>query len=92
MQFHARFQAAFSAHQLAVIRDKAAAHAVNADGEVYTIIMSTDKVYAELYADDATSNTLSIMDFATGPISAARFWALLAQSVDFPPLDIWHAG
>ena len=91
MQFHARFRAVFSEQQLAVIGDKAASHAVNAEGEVITVIISTDKVFAELYADDARSDTLSIMDFAAGPISPSRFWALLAQSVDFPPLEIWDA-
>lgn len=90
MKFHKKLLAMFTRHELTHIIKKSAIHFTNKDGEIYGIILDTDNIYAELYADSTQNETALIMNFNEGLISPERFRVLFQKSVKFNTMDVWH--
>lgn len=89
MSFHPKFAALFSDAQLSALLAAAAIVARNDDGEIYSILLDSDTVYAEIYADHAKADVALIMDFHRGPLTAESFWAAFQRSTQFETVRVW---
>ena len=82
MQFHPKFTEMFSRSELDLIEQCATVRAWNKQDEIYSIMVDTEGVWAELYADDPSSQYVQIMCFQpeSGPISREELLQRLRKS------------
>ena len=90
MTFHPKFVALFSDTQSSALLDGAALVARNNDGEITSILLNSDTVYAEVYADHCEGDVVLIMDFHRGTLSAESFWEAFQRSTTFKALEEWN--
>ena len=85
MKVHKKFLVMFTDEEIQKIIEKAGGLCINKEGEVHIIIIDSDTIWAELYADDKDCETAQIMNFNEGPNSRERFLELFNKSVNFTP-------